>query len=163
MYRTQEVTLAPITLFATLKCQDLRTIRYCINLRPSPLKSLVQTHINTIRTQDAAFNMEQVIITNLLLYILSRPTLSVDLVMYRESVAFVQVIVQQSLRLEVSSPVWEDHLLKPSTYPHATELRSPLRGGTRQYMYVYIYLLSVSVTVYLNGSVVVLLIMCTCT
>ncbi len=31
-------------------------------------------------------------------------------------------------------PLWEDHLQKPSTCPHATKHRSPLRGGMRQYI-----------------------------
>ena len=41
--------------------------------------------------------------------------------------------VTRSLRLEASFALWEDHLSKPSTCSHATENRSPCRGGTRQY------------------------------
>ena len=42
--------------------------------------------------------------------------------------------VTRSLRLEASFALWEDYLLKPSTCPYATELKSPLRGGTGQYL-----------------------------
>ena len=71
------------------------------------------------------------------LYILSRPTLSGDLVMYRDSWGYgicVRDCLEVQLRLEPSFAFWEDHLLKLSTCPHVTELRSPLRGGKRQYV-----------------------------
>ncbi len=50
--------------------------------------------------------------------------------------------VTRSLRLEASFGLWEDHLLKPSTCPHATENRSPCRGGMRQYVLCFCLLAS---------------------
>ena len=66
----------------------------------------------------------------LLFNLLSRTTLSVDLVMSQVSNTCHKLSLWAPLHCGKTT------YQKPSTCPHAAELRSPLRGGTRQYVWM---------------------------